>query len=101
MALKEIASLDLDGHITATRAASLKLAEAVEPLINEKLEILQSAGRLADKIKDEINVLCPACGREISVTEFQKHVANESARLREILNSFEARKRGIATCAPH
>ena len=39
LVLKEIAALNLEGHINATRSAgSLVGGQAVKPLINEKLE---------------------------------------------------------------
>jgi len=95
--LQDAAALDLKGGVDAVRAGSGKLAGAVEPLIAEKLEVLQSTGSFADKLGDEKEVKCPACGRFITVDAFQAHVKAERERLHEIINTFDTRKAAIAT----
>ena len=79
------------------RIASGKLASAVEPLIAEKLEVLQSTGAFVDKLGNEREVECPACGRSISVGAFQGHVRAERERLHEIISTFDTRKAAIGT----
>lgn len=93
--LQEAAALDLKGHVDAVRIASGKLAGAVEPLIAEKLEVLQSTGSFVDKLWDEKDVKCPACGRSISVGAFQAHVRAERERLHGITSTFDKRKAAI------
>ncbi len=95
--LQDVAGLKLKDHVDAVRSASAKLAGAVEPLIAEKLEVLQSAGVFVEKLGDEEEVECPACGRSIPVPEFQAHVRAEKERLQEVIATFETRKAAIET----
>ncbi len=95
--LQDAACLKLKDHLDAVRSASAKLAGAVEPLIAEKLEVLQSAGVFVEKLEDEEEVECPACGRSIPVAAFQAHVAAEKERLQEIIAIFDDRKAAIET----
>lgn len=97
LALQGAAELDLKGHVDAVRTVSVKLADAVEPLIAEKLEILQSTGAFVDKLRDEKEVKCPACGRSIAADAFEAHVRAERERLQEIIDTFETRKAAIGT----
>jgi DNA-directed RNA polymerase subunit RPC12/RpoP len=89
--LRAVAEVDLRNQVNAVRAASVKLAGAVEPLIAEKLAILQAAEAFADKLTAHGKVKCPACGQSISVNEFQAHVETELVRLREIRGTFNER----------
>ncbi len=97
VALQGAAELDLKSHIGAVRFASVKFAGAVEPLIAEKLKILQSSGAFVDKIGDEKEVKCPACGRPVPVDAFQVHVEAELKRLQGFIEVFDMRKSAIGT----
>jgi len=97
VALQEASAPGLKGQVTAVREANARLAGAVEPLITEKLEVLQSTGAFVDRLADEKEVMCPACGRAISVDAFQAHVEAERERLHEIIVPFDTRKAAIAT----
>jgi energy-coupling factor transporter ATP-binding protein EcfA2 len=97
VALQGAAEVDLKGHVGAVRSASVKLAGAVEPLIAEKLEVLQSAGAFVTKLRDEKEVKCPACGQPVPVDAFRTHVEAERERLQEIIEVFEIRKAAIGT----
>lgn len=97
VALQDAAALDLKSHVDAVRAASAKLAGAVEPLITEKLEVLQSTGAFVDRLGDAEEVKCPACGRSISADAFQAHVKAERERLHEIIGTFDTWKAAIGT----
>ncbi len=97
LALQDAAEIDLKGQVGSVRAASVTLASAAEPLISEKLEVLQSTVAFVDKLGDEEKVKCPACGKLIPVDAFQAHVAAERERLREIIDTFDIRKAAIAT----
>ena len=97
LALRAIADMDLAGAVKAVREANSKLAGAAEPLIVEKLEVLQSADAFAAKLKDEGDVVCPACGRSILVGQFKAHVKAEQERLQEIISIFEERRAAIST----
>lgn len=97
VALQEAAALGLKGQVTAVREADARLAGAVEPLITEKLEVLQSTGAFVDRLGDAEDVTCPACGRSILVDAFQAHVKAERERLHEIIGTFDTRKAAIGT----
>jgi energy-coupling factor transporter ATP-binding protein EcfA2 len=97
LTLLAIADLDLKGHVGAVRTANGNLAGAVEPLIAEKLEILETAGRYVGKLKDEEAVKCPACGQSIVVEAFRAHIEAEKKRLQTIIDTFNIRKKAIGT----
>lgn len=95
--LLTVAGLDLKGHIGAVRTANGKLASAVEPLITEKLEVLETAERFVDKLRDEKLVECPACGQSVAVETFRAHVEGEKERLETVIATFKIRKAAIGT----
>jgi recombinational DNA repair ATPase RecF len=95
LALKGAAKLALKDHVDAVRVANAKLANVAEPLIAEKLEVLQSTGAFVEKLGDEKEVKCPACGQPVPVETFQLHVNSERERLQEIIDTFESRKDAI------
>jgi hypothetical protein len=94
-ALQSAAEISLKTSIEAVQAANAKLAGAVEPLIEEKIKVLQSATGFAKKLEDKKEVLCPACGRSIPVETFQVHVEAETKRLRDTLEIFDSRSVAI------
>jgi hypothetical protein len=94
LALQGAGEPDIKGQIAAVRTASMKLAHAVEPLITEKLEVLQSTGAFLAKLRQE-EVRCPACGQSIPVHVFQAHVTAERERLRDLTDIFRTRKAAI------
>jgi len=93
--LQDASALALEDQVDAVRAASATLADAVEPLIAERLEVLQSTGAFVDKLRDAEEVACPACGRFISIDSFKEHVKAERERLHEIIDNFNTRKAAI------
>lgn len=95
LVLHEAGGLDLMSHVTDIQVANAKLTNAVEPLIAERLQVLEATGEFLKKLEDEKNVTCPACGREIAAEAFQVHVQTEKKRLQEIINIFNARKASI------
>lgn len=97
LALKGAAGLALKDHVNAIRVASAKLADVAEPLIAEKLEVLQSSSAFVEKLGDDKEVKCPACGQSVPIGAFQAHVKAEQERLQEIIDTFETRKAAIGT----
>jgi len=97
LTLLAVAELGLKGHIGAVRTANGNLAGAVEPLITEKLEVLETAGRFVGRLKDEETVECPACGQSIAVEAFRTHVDAEKQRLQSIIETFNLRKAAVGT----
>ena len=95
VALQDAAALDVKGCIDAVRSASARLASDVEPLITEKLEVLQATDAFVGKLGDEKEVKCPACGQSIPVDVFRAHVKAEQQRLEEIIVTFNTRKAAI------
>lgn len=93
--LKSIGDQDLASLVGAVREMSGKLAGSVEPLIAEKLEVLQAAAVYARKLVDGESIGCPACGQKISPPDFKAHVKSEEARLKEIITVFESRRAAI------
>ena len=87
VARREAAARKLNGRVEAAGNYGGKLAGAVEPLIAEKLEVLQSTRAFVDKLGDEKRVECPACGRLIPIKEFQTHVKAERERCAEIVET--------------
>lgn len=97
LALQDISRLDLEGEVAAVRSANERLAGVAEPLINEKLEVLQSAVAFERKLTAGERVDCPACGRPITTDDFRGHVKEETSRLKEIIGCHDARKIAVAT----
>lgn len=97
VALQDAAALDLKAHVDAIRAANEKLTDAIEPLIAEKLEVLQSSGMFMDALGDQEEVECPACGRFISIHSFKEHIKAERERLHDLIANFNTRKAAISS----
>ena len=98
IALQGAANLALKSKIDDVRAANVELACLVEPMITEKLEILESTSTFVDKLEDkEKEVICPACGSSISANYLQAHVNAERKRLEETIKIFSDRKTSIGT----
>jgi hypothetical protein len=97
LALQAVAELAVKRDVDGVQTASAKLAGAVEPLIAEKLEVLQSASAFVDGLEDETTVNCPACGRSIAVEAFQAHVNAEREHLQEIIETFNDWKSAIGS----
>jgi hypothetical protein len=99
--LRIIADIKLSEAVRAIRDANAKLAGSVEPLIAEKLEVLQSADSFVKKLRDESEISCPGCGRSIAVDQFKAHVEVEQERLQEIILVFDERKLAISILIDH
>jgi energy-coupling factor transporter ATP-binding protein EcfA2 len=97
LVLQDISGSELKEHVKAVRAAGLKLAGEVEPLISEKLEVLESAGTFSDRLGDEEQITCPACGRRVSAEDFKTHVKIEKERLQGTIDTFDSLKEARGT----
>ncbi|MCX5817195.1 MAG: hypothetical protein NTX75_13325 [Proteobacteria bacterium] len=93
--LRDAAALDLKSHLDSIRAANAELTKVVEPLINEKIEVLQKTASFMGKLVDEKEIKCPACGRMIPVDVFRTHIKGEQERLTKITGIFDERKSEI------
>lgn len=94
--IREIAGVDIAGYVKAVRDANAKLADAVMPLIQEKLDVLQAAGAYVDKLTDESEIECPACGQFIAVEQFSAHVSAEQELLKDIIAVNGERKIAVS-----
>jgi energy-coupling factor transporter ATP-binding protein EcfA2 len=90
--LQNISQLKIKEQISAVRFAISKMAGTVEPLIVEKLEVLQSTGNFVDKLDEQKEVTCPSCGQSIVVDAFQSHIKSEKNRLQEIIEINNTRR---------
>jgi len=97
LALRALATSGISVAVEVVREANGKLAGSAELLITEKLQVLQSAQIFAGKLTEGDEIACPACGQNVTVTEFQAHIKAEQERLAEIIASFNERKTAIAT----
>jgi hypothetical protein len=95
--MHSLAGLDFQGAVGAVRDANSQLASSVEPLITEKLAVLQSAGALAEELADGDEIDCPACGKPIVADEFKAHVEAEQQRLGNIITVFDQRRGAVST----
>ncbi|MDR7225060.1 ABC-type lipoprotein export system ATPase subunit [Aminobacter aminovorans] len=95
-ALQEIASNQLQELILATREVVAEIARFAEPLVKERLDILNAAARYSADIGGELEeVSCPACGSMIKPADFQAHVAAERDRLQNIDGLFRRRATAV------
>jgi hypothetical protein len=95
----QVRDQDVAGKIERVRRASVEFAEEAEPLIDERLEVLQPSASLADKLEGADEVTCPACGQSVSVDRFQAHVQAEQARLKTVIDRFNSRRVALSMLA--
>ena len=95
--LKEIAELSLKDQVAVARTSHARFAESVEPLIVEKLAILQSAKGFGENLEGNEEFDCPACGQRITVDQFNEHVKAESERLEGINEVYVTYRASIRT----
>lgn len=95
--LQNIGQLKLKENVNSVRLANSRIADSVEPLIIEKLDVLQSTYNYVEQLDKEKEVSCPACGRSIAVDAFQAHIKSEQNRLQNIIDINNARKIAIDT----
>jgi DNA repair exonuclease SbcCD ATPase subunit len=94
--LLDVKAQDVADKVARVRSTSLALVDQAEPLLDERLEVLQAAASLAAKLLRADDVICPACGRHVSVEEFQGHVQAEQTRLKAIIERFNERRGALS-----
>jgi energy-coupling factor transporter ATP-binding protein EcfA2 len=92
LTLESVGGLKLGEEIRALRSCSSSLAGTAEPLLTERLEVLQRADRFVEKCDASGEVACPACGSMVEADGLRSHIAKERERLRESLTSLNALK---------
>lgn len=90
--LEKLGKLEVRQNINLIRQANSKIAENVDPLITEKLEVLKSTSSFSQKIGSAQEVLCPACGRVIEFESLHSHVQSEQNKLRDVIKVNNFRK---------
>ena len=93
--VERIGEVALPFNVESVRTKGVALAGSADPLIAEKLAILQSAGRFASGVSDSATLKCPACGQTVTVDAFHHHVENEERRLQEIKRTYDEYKDAI------
>ena len=71
------------------------MATATEPLIAEKLRVLESADEFTSRLTEDGDVTCPACGQSVPVESFRAHIEAEKTRLKEIRSAFDSRRTSV------
>jgi len=94
--LTEISLVSLTEDIKSVRIATSNLVSAADPLIQEKLAILQTAEALNIKLGATPMLNCPACGRELPADEFKSHIDSEKKKLQSIISLFGLHKSAVA-----
>jgi RecF/RecN/SMC N terminal domain len=95
LGLRAVAELEIKCHIVAIRTASIRLAGALDPLITQRLAVLQPTEVLIGKLTAHGEVQCPSCGQSIRIVEFREHIRVELERLREVKGIFDDRNVGM------
>ena len=95
LTLRSLADTALVNAVQDVRDANGKLAGCVEPLITEKLEVLEAADAYGAKLTGDGAVACPACGQSVEKERFKSHVKAEQSRLEEIVAVFNQRRDSI------
>jgi energy-coupling factor transporter ATP-binding protein EcfA2 len=78
---RAIADIDLDGHLRDVRDVAGRLRASMEPLIEERLGVLENAAKYLVQSPEHDSAVCPACGSLVSKSDFALHVETERARL--------------------
>ncbi|MEE9555364.1 MAG: DUF2813 domain-containing protein [candidate division Zixibacteria bacterium] len=94
---RDIADTNLIGYIKTIRSHNNELTGSVESLISEKLEVIEQTSTFLDKLEDEKEIPCPACGRVIPVRDLEEHIESEKERFEEMIATFRKRKTSINT----
>ena len=97
IALQDLAKLDIKPHIDGIRTASVKLAGDLDPLIAQRLAVLQPSDIFIGKLTDGSEVECPACGQLVRVDDFRAHVKAELERLKEIKKTLGDRNSSMGS----
>jgi RecF/RecN/SMC N terminal domain len=96
LTLRSVATTKLHSAAKSVRDADSELAGLIEPLILEKLEVLQATEIFVSKLDTKGDLECPACGQSIPISKFEDHLLAEKARLKELSRIVEKRKAAIA-----
>jgi energy-coupling factor transporter ATP-binding protein EcfA2 len=97
VALQDLGAVAFEESIESVRSANATLASETEPLIRERVDVLNSARTYAERLGPADEVSCPACGRSIEVGGLREHVETEHARLQGIIQTTALRAAAIDT----
>lgn len=96
VALQDATKSDLKKRVEEVRKATQKLNASLEPLIAERIEVLEAALAFARRLDVQTVTVCPACGRSIPVEHFRQHIEEERGRLAAVVEAFRTRKVAVA-----
>lgn len=91
LTLRAAAEEKIKSHAEAVRAANAALAREVDPLVSQKIAVLQAADTLGSKLPAEGDLECPVCGQTIQADALRAHISAELQRLQSIRQTLNAR----------
>jgi energy-coupling factor transporter ATP-binding protein EcfA2 len=95
----KIAGIDVDGCIQSVRVLSDRLHASLEPLLEERLGVLESATKYVDQLSEQESAECPACGSRVAKADFARHVETERLRLATVIAIRNERNQQIGNLA--
>ncbi len=96
-ALCDLAALSLEDAVASVQSASSRLSGSLEPLIQEKLAVLEATTTFSGSVAEEGAVLCPSCGRSIEAEDLKRHLEEETQRLSSGLEQYREYKSAVAS----
>jgi RecF/RecN/SMC N terminal domain len=87
---------DIGKRLDTVIAASEVTTRLVEPLLSERLAVLNTSEAFVRSVESVTSVTCPSCGQEVETVAFRRHVEAEKKRLEGALAAFEARSKALA-----
>lgn len=91
LTLRAAAEEKIKSHAEAVRVANAALAKEADPLISQKIAVLQAADTLGRKLPTEGDLECPVCGQTIQADALRAHISAELERLQSIRQTLSAR----------
>ena len=91
MLLATMRDLDLGILLSAAISATDVTSQLGEPLLSERLAVLNAAEGFVVKVDEVAFVTCPSCGQSIKPSAFRLHVQAEKNRLEGASAAFVAR----------
>ncbi|MGH7594098.1 MAG: AAA family ATPase [Gemmatimonadales bacterium] len=83
--LQDAAKLAILASVVRVREQNAKLAVSMEPLLQERLDVLEASEGYAATLSSNETISCPACGSRVASIDFKTHVENELDRLKSIV----------------
>lgn len=95
VAVQSLALLNIQVSVISIAALGAKLSAMTEPMLEERLAILEASIGYVSGIAENEDVTCPACGSAVGSADFKLHVEAERVRLTAIIAISNERKAAI------